>query len=115
MIPAVVEHFGLVISSFLNAVVHRDALRLRDVKIGGMLGTFLGTVSGAQGLSGPFVGLSSGDPDDYGNVLAPEHAALRSVPGRARRLAAVSLAKSSELRPAARRIPQASGGRRVRR
>ena len=51
MIPAVVEHFGLVISSFLNAVVHRDALRLRDVKIGGTLGTFLGTVSGAQGLS----------------------------------------------------------------
>src|SRR5215210_535938 len=51
MIPAVVEHFGLVISSFLNAVFHRDALRLRDVKIGGMLGTFLGTVSGAQGLS----------------------------------------------------------------
>src|SRR5215212_9509238 len=100
MIPAVVEHFGLVVSSFLNAVFHRDALRLRDVKIGGMLGTFLGTVSGAQGLSW---GLSSGDPDDYGNVLAPEHAALRSVPGRARRLAAVPWPEALGLLPAAKR------------
>jgi hypothetical protein len=61
MILAVVELFGLVIVSFLNAVIHRVALRMRDVKIGGMLGTFLGTVSGAQGLSrgvrrGAFVG-----------------------------------------------------------
>ena len=38
MIPAVVELFGLVIVSFLNAVIHRVALRMRDVKIGGMLG-----------------------------------------------------------------------------
>jgi hypothetical protein len=173
MIPAVVELFGLVIVSFLNAVIHRVALRMRDVKIGGMLGTFLGTVSGAQGLSrGVRRGAFVGGPDGYGNVPAPEHPALQSVPGRARRLAAVlgtgalgllhaakrgdvdgapeaegravegaqdkgarflqnaggwarhrprgdkgraSLAKPPELRPAARRVPQASGGRRVRR
>ena len=51
MILAVVELFGLVIVSFLNAVIHRVALRMRDVNRGGMLGTFLRTVSGVWGLS----------------------------------------------------------------
>ena len=34
--PAVLELFGLVIGSFLNAVIHRVALWMRDVTIGGM-------------------------------------------------------------------------------
>jgi hypothetical protein len=33
MIPAVVELFGLVIVSFLNAVIHRVTLRMRDVTL----------------------------------------------------------------------------------
>lgn len=42
MIPTVLSLFGLVIGSFLNVVIYRIALRMRDVKIRGMLGTFLG-------------------------------------------------------------------------
>ena len=42
MIPVVVGLFGLVIGSFLNVVIYRAASRMREVKIAGMLGTFLG-------------------------------------------------------------------------
>ena len=38
MIPTVLSLFGLVIGSFLNAVVHWVTLRMRDVTMGGMLG-----------------------------------------------------------------------------
>lgn len=34
MIPAVVGLFGLEIGSFLNAVIHRITLRMRDVTMG---------------------------------------------------------------------------------
>ena len=42
MIPAVVELFGLVIVSFLNAVIHRVALRMRDVTMGACSRLFWG-------------------------------------------------------------------------
>ncbi|HEY6752017.1 MAG TPA: hypothetical protein VI027_11920 [Rubrobacteraceae bacterium] len=56
MIPVVVGLFGLAISSFLNVVIHRVALRMRDVKIGSMLGTLLGPCAVLRVFLGVFLG-----------------------------------------------------------
>jgi hypothetical protein len=52
---------------------------------------------------GVFLGAFVGGPDGYGDVPAPEHAALRSVSGRARRLAAVLGRGALGLLPVAKR------------
>ena len=56
MIPVVVGLFGLVIGSLLNVVIYRIALRMRDVKIRGMLGTFLGPCAVLKVFLGGFLG-----------------------------------------------------------
>ena len=55
MIPVVVGLFGLVIGSFLNVVIYRAASRMRDVKIAGMLGTFLGPCAVLRVFLGAFL------------------------------------------------------------
>jgi prepilin signal peptidase PulO-like enzyme (type II secretory pathway) len=55
VISVVVGLFGPVIGSFLNVVVHRVALRMRDIKVGGMLETFLGPCAVLRVFLGAFL------------------------------------------------------------